>query len=122
MRIPKLYLLLFLFPLLPACLFRRQPPPGASGAEIYRLQNCANCHGKAREGTRLGPPLEGLAQHWTRARLAEYLVDPRPLVASDARLSALDQHYGSSDMGRYDNLDLALRTALADWLLAPEPR
>ncbi len=106
----------------PACIFRRQPPPGASGAEIYRLQNCANCHGEEREGTRRGPPLAGLSANWSAERLAEYLADPPAMVANDARLAAYDEQYGSSDMGRYDNLDLALRSTLAAWLLAEGER
>jgi cytochrome c553 len=110
-------LVLALVGLLGACLFRRQPPPGASGAEIYRLQNCANCHGEAREGTRLGPPLADLRAHWSAARLAEYFLDPRPVIEQDARLVELDRSFGSSDMGRYDNLDLEQRTHLAEWLL-----
>jgi cytochrome c553 len=100
-----------------ACLFRRQPPPGASGPEIYALQNCANCHGDEREGTRRGPRLTGLRAHWTVERLAEYFVDPRAVVARDARLGGLDEQFGASDMGSYANLDLALRTTLARWLL-----
>lgn len=106
-----------LLALAPACVFRRQPPPGATGDEIYRLQNCANCHGDEREGTRRGPPLAGLRAHWTDARLAEYFVDPRAVVVQDARLSALDEAFGSSDMGPYANLDRELRTTLAKWLL-----
>jgi mono/diheme cytochrome c family protein len=101
-----------------ACSLRTQPPPGASGAEIYRLQNCANCHGEEREGTRRGPPLAGLRSYWDAERLAEYLVDPPAVVARDKRLAAYDEQYGSSDMGRYDNLDLAQRSTLAAWLLA----
>jgi hypothetical protein len=50
--------------------------------------------------------------------LAGYFLDPRAMVASDPRLSALDQSFGSSDMGRYDNLDAAQRATLAAWLLA----
>lgn len=101
-----------------ACSFRRQPPPGASGAEIYRLQNCANCHGEEREGTRRGPPLAGLRSNWSAERLAEYLADPPAMVANDARLALFDEQFGSSDMGRYDNLDMEQRTRLAAWLLA----
>lgn len=109
---------LLLLPLLTlACSFRRDPPPGASGAEIYRLQNCANCHGDKREGTRNGPPLRGLAAHWDAERLARYFADPRALVAEDARLRALDQEY-SGDMGRYDNLNLGQRRTLAWWLIS----
>lgn len=106
-----------------ACSLRRQPPPGADGAEIYRLQNCANCHGDAREGTRRGPPLAGLRANWDSARLAEYLADPASMVARDPRLMTLDERFGGIQMGRYDNLDLAQRTTLAQWLLAAgEPR
>lgn len=101
-----------------ACSLRRQPPPGASGAEIYRLQNCANCHGDAREGTRRGPPLAALGAHWTEASLAEYFVDPQAVVARDARLAELEAGLGGSKMGRYDNLDAGQRRTLAAWLLA----
>lgn len=101
-----------------ACSLRRQPPPGASGAEICRLQNCANCQGDAREGTRRGPPLSGLAAHCTAAALAEYLLDPPTLVARDARLAAVERDLGGSQMGRYDNLDAGQRATLAAWLLA----
>lgn len=101
-----------------ACSTRRPPPPGASGDVIYALQNCANCHGDARQGTKLGPPLRPLAPSWTRERLAEYLADPRAVVATDERLSALDREY-SADMGRYDNLSHEERLTLAGWLLAP---
>lgn len=101
-----------------ACSFRRQPPTGASGDVIYRLQNCANCHGEEREGTHLGPPLAGLGERWSVELLAEYLADPSVMVARDARLAALDVQFGASDMGRYDNLDLAQRRTLAAWLLS----
>lgn len=102
-----------------ACSFRRDPPPGASGSEIYRLQNCANCHGDAREGTRNGPALRSLKAHWDPERLARYFDDPRAMVAEDARLQALDQEY-SGDMGRYDNLNLGQRRTLAWWLISNE--
>jgi mono/diheme cytochrome c family protein len=103
---------------LAACSLREDPPPGASGAVIYDLQNCANCHGSAREGTRLGPPLAGLAAHWARATLADYIADPRAIVARDPRLAELDRRW-STDMGPYDNLTLEQRLVLADWLLLP---
>jgi mono/diheme cytochrome c family protein len=101
-----------------ACSTRRPPPPGASGDVIYALQNCANCHGETREGTRLGPALLPLSPSWTRERLAEYLADPRALVASDERLAALDRQF-STDMGPYANLSQDERLVLAGWLLAP---
>lgn len=106
----------------PACIFRRQPPPGASGTQIYELQNCANCHGDAREGTRRGPPLAGLEAHWSVDLLAEYLADPQGIVERDPRLQAFGKEYEGSEMGRYDNLDLDLRRTLASWLLEDGPR
>jgi mono/diheme cytochrome c family protein len=116
-------LLLSALLLVPACAFRRQPPPGASGAVIYELQNCANCHGDQREGTRRGPPLAGLAAHWTGPELAEFFLDPRAQVERDARLRAYDAEYGSSDMSSYANLDRSQRTTLALWLLeVADPR
>lgn len=115
-RLPLLlFSLLVLLPL--ACSFRRDPPPGASGSEIYRLQNCANCHGEAREGTRLGPALKGLKPHWDPERLARYLADPRAMLAEDPRLRALDQEY-SNNMGRYDNLNIGQRRTLAWWMIS----
>lgn len=115
---PILVTTLLVSTLVLACSLRKDPPPGASGPVIYELQNCANCHGPERAGTRLGPPLAGLGGRWTRARLADYLADPRAMVASDARLAELDRQW-SSDMGPYDNLTLEERLVLADWLLAP---
>lgn len=94
----------------------RKPPPGASGLDIYRLQNCANCHGPRGEGTRRGPPLVALAEHWTRDALAGYLADPVAVRTEDERLSALGQSF-SGHMQRYDNLDLEQRRVLAAWLL-----
>lgn len=110
--VPPLLLLLAL----PACSLRRQPPPSADGATIYRLQNCANCHGERGEGTH-GPPLANLGAHWTRETLAEFVADPAPVAERDPRLKELNDRYGGGKMGRYDNLDLALRLTLADWLL-----
>ncbi|MEQ1891078.1 MAG: cytochrome c [Planctomycetota bacterium] len=116
MNARRQFLLLVVTLLSAACSTRRPPPPGASGDVIYELQNCANCHGPAREGTRLAPPLAGLAAHWTRDSLAEYLADPRAMVAREARLKELDKAW-SSDMGPYANLSHEERLVLADWLL-----
>ncbi len=99
-----------------ACTLRKDPPPGASGVDIYALQNCANCHGQLGRGNALGPPLSSLARHWTRELLVEYLADPRPFVERDERLTALDAEY-SGQMSRYDNLSVEQRRVLAEWLL-----
>ena len=109
--VPALFVLGF------ACSFRTQPPAGADGATIYELQNCANCHGKDREGKSLGPALEGLAANWDEEGLARFFADPKPFLAEDARLEGLRKAYPAA-MSKYDNLDLEQRTTLARWLLA----
>ncbi len=100
-----------------ACALRRPPPPGASGAQIYELQNCANCHGEEGAGTSRGPALRELSRHWTRERLVDYLADPQAVAAVDPRLRARGREF-SSEMGPYDNLTAEQRGVLADWLLA----
>lgn len=102
-----------------ACSLRQPPPEGASGPQIYELQNCANCHGAGGEGSSLGPALRGLAAWWTRDALVSYLADPRTFVENDPRLKELDERYWGS-MSSYDNLTAAQRGVLADWLLALE--
>ena len=99
-----------------ACSSRIDPPPGASGEDIYALQNCANCHGERGEGKSLGPPLRDLAASWTVADLGRYLARPEDFIERDPRLRALDAEY-TSEMNPYDNLTDDERRVLAEWLL-----
>ncbi|MEN8162274.1 MAG: cytochrome c, partial [Myxococcota bacterium] len=99
-----------------ACSSRVDPPPGASGEEIYALQNCANCHGERGEGRSLGPPLRELAASWTVADLGRYLARPADFIERDPRLRSLDAEY-TAEMNRYDNLTDDERRVLAEWLL-----
>ncbi|MCZ6596852.1 MAG: c-type cytochrome [Planctomycetota bacterium] len=102
--------------LIAACSLRTPPPPGADGALIYELQNCANCHDEGLGGTSRGPGLVGLAQHWNAADLAGYLADPAAYLEDDERLQELEASH-SGEMGPYANLTLDQRTVLARWLL-----
>ena len=101
-----------------ACNLRQPPPPGANGATIYRLQNCANCHGENREGKSLGPKLLGLQKHWDPEALASFLSNPKDFLGRDERLAQLEKSYPGS-MSRYDNLSKEQRLVLAEWLLVP---
>lgn len=66
----------------------------AQGLGLYVRENCANCHGEAGEGTkRLGPPLRNLEEHWDRARLQTFLLDPGKVEAEDPRLEELKSSY-----------------------------
>ncbi|MDP6539939.1 MAG: c-type cytochrome [Planctomycetota bacterium] len=93
-------------------------PQTASGAQLYALVRCDSCHGGAREGTFLAPPLAGLARHWEAQSLADYLRDPAPFLASDERLGAMSQHY-TANMRAFAELGKAERLRLAEWLLEP---
>ena len=100
---------------LSACLSAQQPPPGASGREIYELQLCANCHGEAGEGTSRGPRLVGLAKHWSPPSLVDFLAHTERWEQDEERIRRLAAAY-SGDMRGYDNLSRAERTRLAEYL------
>lgn len=99
-----------------ACSSRIDPPPGASGEQIFALQNCANCHGERGEGKSLGPPLRDLAAAWSVDDLGRYLARPADFIERDPRLRALGAEY-SAQMSPYDNLTEDQRRVLAEWLL-----
>jgi mono/diheme cytochrome c family protein len=99
-----------------ACSSRQAPPPGATGDQIYALQNCAKCHGVDRYGNEKGPPLVNLERQWTRDTLADFLRDPKAVVEVDERLAAIKDQYPLG-MGRYNKLSESQRLVLADWLL-----
>jgi mono/diheme cytochrome c family protein len=99
-----------------ACNIPPRPAPAADGAEIYRSQWCADCHGESLEGTFKGPPLADLAPHWyTPENLAEYLADPERFVQGTPRVRWLRWRY-DYDMPAYRELTRAERMTLARWL------
>jgi len=102
---------------LASCSMREQPPEGAHGNEIYRMQNCANCHGPTGAGGSLGPALAGLEKYWDADELAEYFVDPKAFEERDERLRELKSSH-SGTMTSYANLSEDQRLTLARWLLA----
>jgi mono/diheme cytochrome c family protein len=74
------------------------PPPGLDEAQLAGWQayidlNCASCHGESREGKRSGPPLKGLAEHWSAEQLARYLADPDAVVKANPRLAYKAEQY-----------------------------
>lgn len=75
-----------------------QPPPGLdevqlAGWRAYVDLNCGSCHGENREGKRSGPPLAGLAEHWTADQLVSYLEDPDAMIKADPRLAYRAEKY-----------------------------
>ncbi len=67
--------------------------PADENARLYRNKGCLQCHGAAGEGGAKAPPLEHLADNWTREELALYLADPLTYVEGDPRLMGLKQLY-----------------------------
>jgi len=91
-----------------------------TGAELYRARACHTCHGGSGEGRSIGPPLVGLAEHWTVEDLAAYLAEPRSFVERSERLQAVDEQY-RTNMQSFRHLDLEERTLIARWVLGLEP-
>ena len=109
------------------------PPPGLNetqlaGWQVYVDLNCAACHGENREGKRSGPPLIGLAEHWTSDEIVDYLSDPDAMMKSNPRLAYKAEQYaigmpkvsgktpGYSDKALPEKLE-----ALAGYLLVDAP-
>ncbi len=93
-----------------------ETPAAPTAEQLFRRELCASCHGGAGEGSWMGPPLSGLAEHWERESLAEFLRDPKPFVAEDQRLAELLGKYPNPMVGNRV-LGKAERLQLADWLL-----
>jgi len=102
--------------LLSSCLGRKPVPEGASGAEIFVLQNCQLCHEADGSGSRRGPALGNLGAHWTQAELVDYFFDPAPAIAASTRLQEYEDKHSLS-MPRYHNLTEEQRVELAGWVL-----
>lgn len=92
----------------------KAPLAQRSGPELYKLQNCATCHGRAGAGSATGPALRELARNWTREKLIEYFDDPVGYRERDERLRGGRQYM--MPMPRVI-LDTELRGRLADHVL-----
>ena len=105
------------------------PPPGLNevqlaGWQAYADLNCASCHGEAREGKRSGPPLTGLADHWTADQLMNYLADPDAVVRANPRLAYKAEKYvigmpkvSGKSPGYSDKAQAERLRALAEYML-----
>lgn len=97
-----------------------EPPAPAlppDGAQLFREQNCVQCHGPEGRGTNLGPALLDKKPFWTRESLAQYLTDPAARIAQDERLARQADLY-RLPMTKFVGLTLEQRLALADHVLA----
>jgi len=109
------------------------PPPGLdevqlAGWQAYVDLNCATCHGENREGKRSGPPLEGLARHWTAEQLVSYFSDPDAVLKENPYLKYRAEKYvigmpkvSGKSPGYADKADTERLRALAEYVLVEVP-
>ncbi len=90
-----------------------------NGAELYTYIGCSSCHGATGTGGSLGPPLKGIGQYWDRESMTNFLVDPKETLASDPRLSKLDDAF-KTDMRPFSELTRDQLERIADFVLSLE--
>lgn len=86
------------------------------GAAIFAGSNCTMCHGSDLRGTKLGPTLVDVEQHWTVDTLMAYLAAPTEVAEMDARLTQIGHDF-SNDMPPYDHLLSKHSRVLATWVI-----
>lgn len=64
-----------------------------AGERLYAEKGCVSCHGRAGEGSFLGPALRNLSTHWQREELAKFFLDPSGYAKGQPRLAELMKAY-----------------------------
>jgi cytochrome c2 len=82
---------------------------------ISRL-GCRGCHGADLEGTRMGPPLQNMAQYWSRDELINYLRNPNSYMDKE-RFRKFQQDYPGIIMPSFSNVDVKDLGTISDYLL-----
>ncbi len=96
-----------------------KPRSEMTGRELFLDARCDSCHGGDRAGSWMGPSLATLEQHWTEQPLADFLLDPLPIIEADPRLSKLRRSYPAS-MRPFFEFTPSERLRIASWLLSAE--
>lgn len=94
---------------------QKEPRKAMTAEEVFKVGNCAMCHGQDLNGTPLGPPLKGVKANWDVPKLLAYFKDPATYADNDPRLAANKGKY-SVPMPPQRLPDAEL-TTLAEWLL-----
>lgn len=68
-------------------------PAQPAGERIYAEKGCATCHGRAGEGTFMGPALRNIGAHWQRDELAKFFLDPSGYAKGQPRLAEMMKAY-----------------------------
>ena len=87
-----------------------------SGPELFNNFRCTNCHGTDYLGTKKGPALKGLSEHYSRKDLIAYLRNPGSFMDSK-RLKDYREQFPGVIMPNYSNKDVKDLGKIADFLL-----
>ncbi len=100
----------------PACFFYVRPR--SDGPTLFRVENCANCHGPNGVGSPNGPTLVGLERNWDPETLNAFLADPEAWRERVPRLAELARAHRNR-MPSFSHLSDRERSKLATHLLRP---
>jgi mono/diheme cytochrome c family protein len=84
--------------------------------ELITRFGCRGCHGAELEGSRMGPALADLGQHWNRDELINYLRNPNSYMDKD-RFRKYQEQYPGILMPSFSNVDIKDLGRMADYLL-----
>lgn len=87
-----------------------------SGAELFGVFGCVDCHGTDLKGTVNGPALRNLNEHWGRQKLISYLRNPGSFMGAD-RFKEYRKKYPGKIMPGFGNKDVKDLGKIADYLL-----
>jgi cytochrome c553 len=87
-----------------------------TGAELFANFRCTSCHGNDYKGTKKGPALAGLGEHYSRKDLISYLRNPKSFMDSK-RLKEYREQFPGIIMPSYSNKDVKELGKIADFLL-----
>ncbi len=87
-----------------------------SAKELINKLGCITCHGTELQGTRMGPPLYGIAEYWSRDKLINYLRNPTSFSDTERFKKYTDQYPGMI-MPAFGNIEVKDLGKIADYLL-----
>ncbi len=119
-----LFLVAFIFLFILAKITRKEEVSGGTNYEVYeedvvsimQKQRCFECHGENLQGTGKGPSLYGIQKYWSRAKLINYLRNPKS-YASAERFEEYQKKY-KEFMPSFEKVDTKNLGKIADYILS----
>jgi len=97
------------------------PQTGMSSGDVSPEQllgrlGCTNCHGQNLEGTKMGPALVNLNEHWSKNELTNYLRNPSSYMDNE-RFKVFKEKFPNVIMPAFGNVNVQELGKLAEYLL-----